>query len=468
MNLIYKLKSFAFGPILGAFLSVITIPLLAWVFDSEDVGRYTLLQTLINFSMLVFSMAMHQAYVRHYNEYEDKSLLLLSSMIPGLAVIVIAFTAYLLFFYGYFSERLFLSSFNFDIMFILILLISYFNYMFMHVIRMKENVIMFNISQVLPKVIILFSVFFLVITKNEVEEHFFYLICSVLLSSLSVFFIYCYVVRQDILGLKLSYLVFSKCKELLKFSLPLFLGSWAYWGLSAMDRFFITWYSDLDNLAIYGVAASFAGVASLLSKILSNTWHPIIYGMKDNEELKIKLYSTCNLVLYFTLVFWCFIGATNWLIGFFLPSDYTDVPSIFLVCISSPLLYMISEITIIGVALKKRTSLAMMSSIVAFISNAVLNFILVPEFGAKGAAIATAISFFLFLMFRTEFSRCLGYEFNSKVIYIYTLLFLFFSIFSLFFEHVFYISFSWVILGLLVFKFKFLPAFVNAKDMNLL
>src|SRR5690606_20230048 len=70
----------------------------------------------------------------------------------------------------------------------------------------------------------------------------------------------------------------------------------------------------------------------------------------------------------------------------------------------APLFYTLSETTSVGIAIARKTSYSMLASIFAMLSNAIGNYLLVPEMGALGAAISTAISFWFFYILRTELS----------------------------------------------------------------
>ena len=66
-----KIAGFAVGPIGGAFLGFITLPLTAWFFSTEDIGRIALLQIVLGFTTMLFSLGLDQAYVREYHEKEN-------------------------------------------------------------------------------------------------------------------------------------------------------------------------------------------------------------------------------------------------------------------------------------------------------------------------------------------------------------------------------------------------------------
>lgn len=44
-----KIAAFAFGPIAGALLSFLTLPMITWFFSQEDIGRMAMLNVVISF-----------------------------------------------------------------------------------------------------------------------------------------------------------------------------------------------------------------------------------------------------------------------------------------------------------------------------------------------------------------------------------------------------------------------------------
>ena len=58
-----------------------------------------------------------------------------------------------------------------------------------------------------------------------------------------------------------------------------------------------------------------------------------------------------------------------------------------------PLFYTLTEVSGIGLNVVRSTWLITVINIVAFIANTALLYLLVPKFGAKGAAMASATAF---------------------------------------------------------------------------
>ena len=61
-----KIAAFALGPLAGAALGFLTLPIITWFFSQEDIGRLALLNVVASFSTLLFSLGLDQAYVREF------------------------------------------------------------------------------------------------------------------------------------------------------------------------------------------------------------------------------------------------------------------------------------------------------------------------------------------------------------------------------------------------------------------
>ena len=82
-----------------------------------------------------------------------------------------------------------------------------------------------------------------------------------------------------------------------------------------------------------------------------------------------------------------------------------------------PLLYTLSESTGVGIGIKRKTMFSLLAAIVALIFNAIGNWLLIPIYGAAGAAIASAVAFFIFFAIRTEASSRLWESFERWRMY---------------------------------------------------
>jgi polysaccharide biosynthesis family protein len=101
------------------------------------------------------------------------------------------------------------------------------------------------------------------------------------------------------------------------------------------------------------------------------------------------------------------------------------VQFILLSSILFPLLYTMTEVTGIGINVSRKTWLVTVISVIALAANFALCRLLVPAFGAKGAAASMAVSFWLYFALKTEASVLLWQKLPRTKIYGTTLICLF-------------------------------------------
>lgn len=411
-----KVLQYAFGPIGAAALGLVTIPFVAWFFPVEDVGRLTMLQLFLNLSAVFFSLSMYQSYVREYHEVADKVILFKTSIVPGLLPLLAASLVVLLFSVPLSSYLFGIESYKLSLLVIVGTLSSYLIIFLTHVVRMQERAVAFSLTQLAPK-LFLFT-FIGLIFIIDIKADFTTLILmetSALFLSLLVF---SWLTRDTWLpALKVS-TDRKLLNIMLRFSLPLLLGSIAYKGLTAMDKLFLRSMSGLDELGIYAMATTLAASVTVISVVFSNVWHPTVYKWVKKGVDADKIQQVIECMVLFVATIWTFLGLLSWVFVCFLPEDYESIKYLVVACASMPLLYMLSETTVVGIGISRKTSYAMLASIVAFLANGVLNYFLIPKYGSSGAALATLASFFIFFVVRTESSSILWRSFPRWKIYI--------------------------------------------------
>ena len=87
-----------------------------------------------------------------------------------------------------------------------------------------------------------------------------------------------------------------------------------------------------------------------------------------------------------------------------------------------PLFYTLTEVTGIGLNVVKKTWLITAVNIAAFLLNFGLLYWLVPLLGARGAAMASATSFWVFMLIKTELSSRMWQKLPCRKIYTHTAL----------------------------------------------
>lgn len=414
-----KILSFAIGPIGGALFGLITLPLVTWFFAQEDVGRLSMLQVTISFGVLLFSLGLDQSYVREFHERENKPALLKQAAIPGFVLLIFTL-AILLCFGDLLSEILFeVSATHLSLLVALALLASFTSRFLSLILRMGERGLAYSMSQLLPKLVLVIIIGLYVFLGSD--KTLTNLVLATTSSLVAVTLIFAWNTRYEWLKATTEPINLGQVGSMLKFGLPLVFGGMAFWGLTALDKVLLRTLSNFEELAIYSVSVSFSAAAILFKNVFSTVWAPIVYKWVSSGNGIEAVEKVQRFVLAFTILLFCLAGLLSWTITYFLPQEYDSVKWIIVSCLGFPLLYTLSETTVVGVGISRRSSFAMLASLLAFAVNIFGNFWLIPLFGAKGAAVSTCFSFLIFFILRTEFSIYVWRKFPRLLLYSYSI-----------------------------------------------
>ncbi len=399
---IKKIFAFAVGPIGGAALSLITLPIVTWIYSAEDIGRISMLQVLSSFCILIFSLGLDQAYVREYHEAEEKPALLKAALLPGFILLVVGLFICLLI-PGLISKTLFsIDSMQLSLLVALCFISTFVSRFLSLILRMQEKGLAFSMSQVLPK--FLFLAFIGTYYLYSFGFDFLHLVIAHTVSIFAVTIVYSWNTRREWLAAFSQKINILKLKSMLHFGMPLIMGGAALWGLTSMDRLFLRNMSSFEELGIYSVASSFAGAAIIFQSIFSAVWAPTVYkwaaeGINSEKIDRVTEYVLATVVFMFSLV-----GMFSWVVSYLLPERYENVQYILVACMAYPLFYTLSETTAVGLGITRKSLYSMLASMGAVIISFSGNYLMTPVYGAAGAAASTAMAFWFFLVLRTEFS----------------------------------------------------------------
>lgn len=439
-----QIVSFAFGPLGAAALGLITVPVLTWFFSPEDIGRLTMLQITISFSILLFGLGLDQAYVREYYDVSNKPKLMLEALLPGFSIIMIL-SAIMLIKPSLVSALLFdLESVYVGFLVVLIVQSSFISRILSLFLRMQERGLAFSLSQLLPKLFFLGIVGLYVFLDFNFD--FYHLIAAQALSILAAFSILLWNSYGEWRAAIKERIDFRYIKLMLRYSLPLIFGGVAYWGLTTIDKIFIRNLASFEELGIYSVAVSFAAAATIFQGIFGLLWSPWIYKLlSENKIMMPMIESIKRKVVFVVVLIFCFMGIFSWMIDWVLPSKYGEVKYMVLSCVGLPLFYTLSEVTGIGIGITKKTSLFMVVTVISFLFCLVLNYMLVPTYGGAGAAIGTCTSLWLFFILKTEVSNFVWNKLSRMDMYLIpTACMLIANIMAINVLPYFYIMLSWL------------------------
>jgi O-antigen/teichoic acid export membrane protein len=186
-------------------------------------------------------------------------------------------------------------------------------------------------------------------------------------------------------------------KRFLGFGYPFIYAGLAYWMLNSLDKWMLIEWSSETQLGLYSIAAKFAGVALAINAAFGQAWSPNALKMRAEDRSYRDQYSR-------VLSIWCFflalVGTVAVLFGhealrLLTPKEYWTAAPAIAPLVMGVVLFGTTQITAIGISLENRTELFAKIAWLAVISNGLLNFVLIPRFGAVGASVATFLSYLI-------------------------------------------------------------------------
>lgn len=413
---IKKILEFALGPFATAALGLITVPVMAWTFTTADLGRMNLFQVVLSFTLLLSVLGLDQAYVREFHATHDRSRLLKACFAPGLlllGLLVLATVA--------FGERLSLWLFGegnwwFYVLIIICVIANYTSRFLSLILRMQERGVAFSMSQILPKLLQLVLLGLVVVVG--LQRSFLTLLWIAVASTVAVLGVYAWNTRQQWRPAVKAYPDPVQTRALFKFGLPLVFSGLAYWGLSATGVLVLRSHSTFNELGIYAVTSSFAGAVAIFQSIFTIVWAPTVYKWAENGVDMTRVDDVARRALAVVCGIFTLVGIFSWVADWLLPVQYVSVKYLLLCAIAPGMLYTLSEITCIGIAISRRTMLTVWVTLAALMTNVLLTLWLVPNQGAAGAVIANAIAYLVFFVGRTEASARVWRQFPRCKLYV--------------------------------------------------
>lgn len=436
-NLIKKFLSFSIGGYINILIGFLIVPITTRMLSPEQYGVFSLIDVIVQILVIITSLSMEQGFVRFFfeEEEENRGKLLYTSLLP---FFVLGTLAFLLIFIFRKDISIFIVGKNDNFIWICLIFAVLFrtvNTFSFLIVRMKQRG---NIFSILTVAIKLFEFIFILILFRYFGNDYKTLIFSTILANLMVSII-SILFERKVWNLKnLKFLKDCKItkKELFSFSYPLVLTMALNWLFASLDKITIKTFSNLNEVGIYSGAFKIVALLSVIQSGFSSFWTPTVLEYYSKNPNGTEFYKKAN--DYLSFIF--FILGTNILlfrnlIGYLLGEKFYNSIFIMPSLVFIPIMYLLSETTMIGISFKKKTKYFLYVSIIASISNFMGNILLVPYLGARGAAISTGIAYIIFFSSRTYFSiKLINFNFNLKRIYIIIILKFVYTLFLTFFN----------------------------------
>lgn len=192
-------------------------------------------------------------------------------------------------------------------------------------------------------------------------------------------------------------------KEMIKFSLPLTLNSWVHFANERTEVFFLGILPGAVDVGIYNLAWRIAGLETVLVQSLNGILAPFSSDLSHRKEIS-QLES-----LYKTTAKWSFTGAlllflvfalfAGTILGFFDPA-FAAGSSVLIALGIAQLINAATGPCGTLLIMSGRSDLSLLNMFTLFALSISLDWLLIPEFGLIGAAIAGALALVLVNLMR--------------------------------------------------------------------
>lgn len=182
--------------------------------------------------------------------------------------------------------------------------------------------------------------------------------------------------------------------RILKFGTPLLPGALAMYVLNTADRWFISYFHGPAPLGIFAVGARFAAMITIFVTTFRKAWWPIAMEALHAEDGPQLLRFMARAYLGAMAIGIVILTALSpWLVRLFTGKAYHDAWDVVGVLAWPAALSGLYGIVAAGVWKKEKTVLLPLAMASGAVTTVVGSLLLVPTYGAMGAAIAHAIAF---------------------------------------------------------------------------
>ena len=405
------LAAYALGPAGSAAAGVLALPLLSYSFPGADIGRVLLVQTAASLALIVLGLGLDQFYIREFHQSRSRAALFKTA----LALCAACCAALLLFAPQWPSEKILsLPDARLGalcLLFAAALLVT--RYLSL-VLRMNGRALAFSFAQLAPKLLVLAAA--AAWAAGGLRADTFALLVVYAVAQLAAALLLLWQTRREWMAAARARGAAADLPTALRYGLPLAAGGLVYWAFSSADRWLLRNLAGADELGVYALAVNFGAAASVFQSVFATVWSPLVFqNLAEGKTADIggiarrMAFALCAAV--------CLCGLAAPAAAWVLPPQYAAVAFILPAVMLVPLLYTLTEATGIGINVRRKNGLIPLISLAALGCVLALLHALVPRYGARGAAAASATAFWLFFLLKSEASARLWQSLPRGAVY---------------------------------------------------
>ena len=243
-------------------------------------------------------------------------------------------------------------------------------------------------------------------------------------------------INRDLWRIRNTYNCPIKSSELIRYGLPFVISASLTSIFSAIDKLSLQYFCTYDEVGLYSSAISIISLFAVFQTTFCSLWMPMAvehYSQKPDDK---SLYEKGNgIITVIMMTVGIGLILCKDILALLLGPKYRMVSCIFPFLVFNPIMYTISETTVVGLFLKNKGNMQVVVAAVSCIANLIGNVALVPKLGCRGAAISTGVAYVVFFTLRTFLSKkYFKVNYNLKSFYCLIILVVIFALYSTFYK----------------------------------
>ena len=421
-SILKKLGAFSIGPIVSAFLGFITVPLITNFITTDEYGRCSMFTLAQSAAALSIYLGLDQAFVREFHSFSDKIEHLMANVIRIPLCMVLFIDIVILCMPSRISVILFDTPNEHLAVYLLALMLPcmVFENFGLLKIRMEERGLQYSFFVILLKALTLvFTVLLFLSYEKSFRSAVYAIAAAEIITGLALFF-----ATMRHVPLLTEPIDRVLMERMLRFGLPLLPATMLGWGLTSMDKVMLRAMCNYSELGLYSAAYKIVNVLGVVQSCFTLYWVPLAfrwYGEKKDD----RYFSAANEIVACIMCAMCFgVLLCKDLVALILGTNFARAVYIFPFIMLYPIMYTMSETTAVGISFARKTGYNILISSISAGTNIILNYLLIPDLGGVGAAVATGVSYLSFFWGRTLISRKIWYHFRIEKYLLYTIVIL--------------------------------------------
>lgn len=389
---------FSIGTFSSKILVFLLVPFYVHFLSDAEYGVVDLITQTANLLIPLVSLGIASAVLRFgLDEASDKKAVFST----GVTAILLGFAVFLLTIPILNSIRI---IGEYTLLLFVYVFVGCFRLLCTNFVRSLQYVRLYSFDGLLCTILVIgFNILFLMHLGLGIEGYVLATICSDL----------CSVIFLTVTGRLYRYLDFSRVrayvyKPMLRYCLPLIPANVFWWVTHVSDRYMVTYMVGESTNGLYAIAYKIPTMITIVSTIFMEAWQLSAVVEKNDPELP-KFFSSV-LSYYQSFVFLCgsgcilFARVLIYLLTLGEPDYYVAwryVPSLIIATCFSCFVTFLGSVYVV----EKKSMTSFLTTLLGAVVNVILNLLLIPFFGANGAAVATASAYLAVYLVRAYNTR---------------------------------------------------------------